>query len=167
MAMVRAVPTTAVIAAALTGGTWSAYEATLRSLAGTGLRRWLQYIAFDKVMEYTQLAQADWLGYGNAAAVVEEAQAVAGQALVAQQVMETKLDTFAILAVLYGIFLLALVLGAVAWRRSENLRNSLRESCEMFVKKKQKAYLKDFSEFGRLTTMISLVMCAERIFGRR
>jgi hypothetical protein len=40
----------------------------------------------------------------------------------------------------YSVVLISLLVAAYFWRQSSGLRDSLRESCEMFVKKKQKAY---------------------------
>ena len=69
---------------------------------------------------------------------------VTEKALLMQQTTDYKVDVLLVLCFLYGISLIVLLTMAFMWQRSRPLRNSLRESCEMFVKKAPTQYPEGF-----------------------
>ena len=130
----------AMMAVALTGGAWSFGQQHLQSLMITSARRWIQYLAVDSLADYLMKAGNGPAFEDNTEAADQTDQIVTEKALLMQQATDYKIDLLLVLCFLYGMSLIVLLTMAFMWQRSRPLRNSLRESCEMFVKKAPTQY---------------------------
>ena len=86
-----------------------------------GARRWIQYLAADSLTDYLMNPRQGHV-FDGASEAAEEA--IAERTLVAQQVVDSKLNALILLGLVYGLMLMGVLMMAYMWRSSSDLTST-------------------------------------------